>query len=70
MASRATQPYRKGRPRQPGGALTAMMRGSTFSGHNPRDAMRAVQRLARKRKSPTRPRRRSPRPPRLVRPRG
>lgn len=44
VASRRQQPYRKG-ARNPGPALTAMTRGRTFSGFNPQDAQRNVQRL-------------------------
>jgi hypothetical protein len=46
MASRMVQPYRKG-SRNPSPALTAMLRGRSFSGGNPQDQVRAVQRLIR-----------------------
>lgn len=59
-STRITQPYRKG-ARQPGPALTAMMRGRTSGGYNPMDAARNVQKLtAAGKRRPTRP----PRPPR------
>lgn len=67
MADRHHQPYRKG-SRNPSPALTAMLRGRSFSGHNPMDQQRAVQRLIRagkgKQARPQRPVRpeRPPRP--------
>jgi hypothetical protein len=65
---REAQPYRKG-PREPGPALTAMLKGRTSSGFNPKDIERNVQRLVRAgqaRKRPERPSRpeRPPRPSR------
>jgi hypothetical protein len=65
--SRRAQPYRKGSPlRTPGMALSAMLKGRTASGHNPKDLERNVQMLMRAKKSPKRPARpaRPPRPPR------
>lgn len=58
------QPYRQG-PREPGAALTNMLRGRTLYGYNPKDAERgaALRRAARKAR-PDRP----PRPARPQRP--
>jgi hypothetical protein len=44
------QPYRRGKPRQPGAALDAMRRGRTAFGHNPADARRAMHKAARRKK--------------------
>jgi hypothetical protein len=68
MADRRSQPYRRG-PRVPGPALTAMMKGRTASGFNPKDLERNVQKLVsagKSRKRPERPTRpeRPQRPPR------
>ena len=50
MASRRTQPYRRGaRTRVPGGALSAMTRGRDFGGKNPQDVQRARQKAHRRR---------------------
>jgi hypothetical protein len=69
--SRLTQPYRKG-ARNPGPALTAMTRGRSFGGGNPKDLERSVQRLisAGMGKTSARPARpaRPPRPQRPPRP--
>jgi len=43
--SRLAQPYRKG-ARQPGMALTAMLRGRAANGANPADTTRAAQMIA------------------------
>lgn len=66
--TRLVQPYRKG-ARNPSPALTAMTRGRSFSGNNPQDLTRAVQRMMRAAKQggrarPVRPERpaRPPRP--------
>jgi hypothetical protein len=59
--SRRTQPYRAG-ARHPGGALTAMTRGRTFGGYNPKDLERRVAMLTRKRRD-----KRGPRQPRVPR---
>lgn len=57
MATRMTQPFRKG-ARQPSPALEAMTRGRDFQGGNPQDAQRRVQMLtggAGRPKRPARP---------------
>jgi hypothetical protein len=51
--TRTTQPYRTG-ARHPGPALTAMLKGRTTSGWNPKDVER-VQLLMRAGKRPPRP---------------
>jgi|tagenome__1003787_1003787.scaffolds.fasta_scaffold8029990_1 hypothetical protein len=63
QSSRLTQPYRKG-ARNPGPALTAMLRGRDFQGGNPQDLVRNVQTLMRARKAAER----GPRPARPARP--
>lgn len=40
-STRRTQPYRRG-PRQPGLALSAMLRGATLHSYNPMDVQRKV----------------------------
>jgi len=65
--SRRTQPYRKG-PRQPGQALTAMLKGRTASGFNPKDIERNVQKLTRAGASQKNRPERSARPDRPARP--
>ena len=62
--TRTTQPYRKG-ARHPGAALTAMLRGRTMGGWNPKDTERAqfLVRAGGRRKRPARPQRPA-RPPR------
>jgi hypothetical protein len=63
--SRRAQPYRKGNPlRVPGAALTAMTRGRSASGWNPKDLERNMQMLSKASKRPGRP----ARPPRPKRP--
>jgi hypothetical protein len=67
--SRRSQPYRKGSSlRLPGMALTAMKRGRTAAGFNPKDIERDVAMVQRvkARARPQRPARpdRPPRPPR------
>lgn len=61
------QPYRAGKGREPGAALTAMLKGRTAGGHNPQDIVRRTQVLMRASKKrtgrPARPKR-PPRPPR------
>lgn len=64
MASRTTQPYRKG-PRVPGQALSNMLRGRTTGGFNPQDIYRASARIKRAAGSG---RQRPPRPQRPARP--
>lgn len=67
--SRASQPYRKGSSlRLPGMALTAMKRGRTATGFNPKDMERNMA-LIRRVKARTRPERpaRPERPPRPAR---
>jgi len=59
---RRTQPFRRG-ARQPGPPLTAMLRGRTSSGWNPKDIERAAM-LVKAGKSRQRP----TRPPRVQRP--
>jgi hypothetical protein len=63
--TRSTQPYRSG-PRQPGAALTAMLKGRTAGGQNPADTTRAAALIAagKRTKRPARPVRpqRPPRP--------
>lgn len=45
MATRRTQPYRKGAAaRGPGAALSAMLRGATAAGANPANQKRQLQR--------------------------
>jgi hypothetical protein len=68
MATRRTQPYRKG-AREPGAALQAMTRGRTMGGYNPQDAARNVQRLmnAGKARKAAERTARPPRPPRPAR---
>lgn len=61
--TRATQPYRKG-PRQPGAALTAMLRGRTAGGHNPADVSRVAMLMRAKGKTKRRRPQRPERPPR------
>lgn len=69
MATRMTQPYRRGSSgRNPGAALTAMLKGRTAGGYNPQDQVRANAKLltrgAKAKRRPDRP----DRPPRPDRP--
>jgi hypothetical protein len=65
--SRASQPYRKGSSlRLPGMALTAMKRGRTATGFNPKDLERNMD-MMRRAKARARPQR-PPRPDRPPRP--
>jgi hypothetical protein len=48
-ATRRTQPYRAKRGRQPGPALTAMLRGGPAHLPNPQDIKRRTQRLSKRR---------------------
>lgn len=50
QATRRTQPYRKGLGRQPGLALSAMLKGRPQVGLNPADVTRMAQKKARARK--------------------
>jgi hypothetical protein len=43
IASRRTQPYRKGQPRHAGLAMKAMQKGRTGTGFNPADITRGIQ---------------------------
>ena len=60
--SRRAQPYRATGARHPSGALTAMLRGRTMGGYNPKDLERNTALLTRKRRAG-----RGPRPPRTPR---
>lgn len=62
--SRSAQPYKRGSAlRLPGGALSAMLKGRSASGWNPKDIERAVQQL-----TSAAPGSRTSRPPRATRP--
>lgn len=51
VASRRSQPYRKGAAtRAPGGALTAMTRGRDAQGNNPQDVRRRTHKMARRKR--------------------
>lgn len=50
MASRRTQPYRRGRGTRSGAAFMAMTRGAMANGFNPQDAKRGVARKSRRRR--------------------
>jgi hypothetical protein len=63
--TRRSQPYRAG-AREPGPALTAMLRGRTAQGHNPIDLVRRTQTLMRAARAPGR-KARQPRKPRQAR---
>lgn len=61
MASRRTQPYRRGsRTRVAGDALSAMTRGRDFGGKNPQDVNRETQRRHKRRRSKAKPNKNAP----------